>query len=364
MKQKLTAILLVLVFLLVGCQDKRKENEKNSSVVENTAIMSFPSSYQIDGEHVQLNIENIEPEEAYFIEGTAKPMELDYEKIGRMLMPDDGSNVIDKEQECILSKEMIDDIYYKEMYFWGNNYFSYDTYHGDELLTSISSEKKVSDYNLPLYAEKKEFSFGSEKEAFEEINKFLQKAGIDLGDNYEMNTYYLDHETMKAQEVHYDVDGNREEDKYKTDWSEEDDAYLFYIHQTYCGLEDYHNPDFWKGQAEDSNAQITAIYGKDGIEYMVVQNMSIYSTGEKQEKLLDFATIANAVVTYFDNILDDASYEVTSAQLICDCGTPDADGKRGIVPVWAFYVIETAKDGIAVNYELRINALTGGISQN
>lgn len=42
-------------------------------------------SYQIDGEHVQLNIENIEPEEAYFVEGTAKPMELDYEKIGRLI---------------------------------------------------------------------------------------------------------------------------------------------------------------------------------------------------------------------------------------------------------------------------------------
>ena len=362
MYKKIISTLICFGLLLTGCQNSEEKGMEITNI-ENAIKTTFPSSYQSNGEHISLNIDNIEPEEAYFIYGTANHMELDYEEIGRIFMPDDGTNQISVKNKLIFSNEEINGVY-KEMYMWGDATFAYQTNEAYELFSSINSSRKIQQYNLFEYEEKKEFSFSSQEEVFDKTIYFLEELGIQLGENYKVDTYYLDYETLKEQESHYDIDGNKLEEQYKTDWSEADNAYLFYIHQTYCGIEDYHNGDFWKGRTEDGNAQIQIIYDADGIQFLEVKNLSIYSMNYIQEELLDFDTIADKVLLHFDYILDDAEYEITMAQLICDYETPDSKRGSTIIPAWAFEVNVTPKDDLPYSFELRINALTGEIMEN
>ena len=119
---------------------------------------------------MEMNIEKIEPQEAYFINGTAKSIELDCIGIGRMFMPDDGTNDINMEQKCILSKEMLGDAH-KEIFLWGGNSFSYQSNEILKFADSLGETEYHWNYNLPLFSEKKEFSFGSAEDALEEIMK-------------------------------------------------------------------------------------------------------------------------------------------------------------------------------------------------
>ena len=110
MKKKLMITLLSFGFLLTGCQNSKEKGVKITDI-ENVQKTTFPSSYQSSGEHTSLNINSIEPEEAYFINGTANLMELDYEGIGRIFMPDDGTNQISEGDKLIYSNEKIKGVY-------------------------------------------------------------------------------------------------------------------------------------------------------------------------------------------------------------------------------------------------------------
>lgn len=368
-------VFILLIILLNGCQSKQnnedkslsnntQHSEQNMDLIKNAKTTTFPASYQKSGNHTNIDIQSVNPQKAYFIEGCARPLELDFETIGRTLIPESEIGEADIEAKQILSKKMVDDTFYEKMFGWGKDSFSYYTYHGSELFSSIVDERKADDYNLPLYEQEKTFSFGSAEEALEDIKARLNAFGITIDDTYLVHTYYLSHETLKQQESHYDMEGNREEGEYKTDWSEEDDAYMFYISQTYCDLPDYHIVEGMSVRAEDSSAQITVMYGKEGILYMKVQNIGIYEMGTKQIELLPFETVAESVLRYFDDILDNAAYEVTDARLICDYAPSHKAGdEKTLCPVWAFHVIETNDGDIPVNYELRINASTGTVLQ-
>ncbi|MBQ3512809.1 MAG: hypothetical protein IJA32_03265 [Lachnospiraceae bacterium] len=357
MRRKMTVILMVLVFLLTGCQNQTSKEPK--SIDEETALKTvFPESYHYTGEQVVINIEKIEPGEAYFINGTSTPMELDCIGIGRMFMPDDGTNEINMEQKCILSKEMLGDAY-MEMFLWGENSFEYVSNKTLKYAASFGESKRGCNYNLPLFLEKKEFSFGSDKEALEEIIKFLEEAGIHLEENYKVYTCYLDYETLREQEAYYDMDGNKLDIGSKWEWSEADNAYLFYIHQAYCNLEDYKCGKKWKPKVEIYNAQIKVIYTSDGIAEMVVRDLSTYSMGSTKEQLLDFETIIQNIISHYEYILGNSLYEITSAQLICDVKTPNSDMPGEIIPVWEFEVTEKTEGGLEMHYEQRFNAITG-----
>ena len=133
------------------------------------------------------------------------------------------------------------------------------------------------------------------EEALEEIIKFLEEAGIHLEENYKVYTCYLDYETLREQEAYYDMDGNKLDIGSKWEWSEADNAYLFYIHQAYCNLEDYKCGKKWKPKVEIYNAQIKVIYTSDGIAEMVVRDLSTYSMGSTKEQLLDINAKLNNI---------------------------------------------------------------------
>lgn len=377
MTKRYALIVFMLFFVLLnGCQSKQEDNanksssnnteqsQQNMDVIENVNVTTFPATYQKSGEHVNINIESINPEKAYFIEGSAKTMNLNYEAIGKTLIPENEIGQVDTEAKQILSKNMVDDTFYEKMFIWGKDNFSYYTYQSNEIFSSVNDEKKTSDYNLPLYTPEKVFSFCSAENALENIKTQLNEFGIRMDETYLVHTYYLDHEILKQQESHFDMDGNREESEYKTDWSEKDDAYLFYISQTYCELPDYHTSDVMSVRAEDSSAQIMVMYGEEGILYMKVQDIGIYETGKKEIKLLPFETVAETVLNYFDSILDKATYEVTDSHLICDyVSSHKAKDKKILCPVWAFHVIESKDGDNSINYELRVDASTGAVVQ-
>ena len=49
---------------------------------------------------------------------------------------------------------------------------------------------------------------------------FLEKAGIQLGENYKADIFYLDYETLREQERHYDAYGNVVEAEQPYEWSQ------------------------------------------------------------------------------------------------------------------------------------------------
>lgn len=370
-KRKYILVCMVItLMLLTGCQNTT-EKEGSLQIVEGEKIIDsyertiFPSTYQSAGENVTINIEHIEPSDAYFVEGTAQQMQFDYEEIGKLLIPENELGIYEEEAKQMLSAAMVEDGAYEKICMWGKEAFVYYTYQGMQMLNSIRSEKKAgNEYNLSAYEKETVFTFGSADEALEDTIDTLQQMGIEVDENYTMDIYYLQHDILADQEERLDMLGNPLEEEYKDDWSEADDAYLFYIHQNYCELEDYHKSKYDSVYAEDSSAQITVIYGKDGILYLKLQNLSVYEMGNEPVELLPFEDIAGAVTIYFENILDDASYEVMDALLICDYKKSEVlSEKYTLWPVWAFFVKEALPDGSVVYYELRVDAVNGRILQ-
>lgn len=370
MRKYILVCMVIPSMLLTGCQNTTEKEDalqviEEEKIVDSYERTAFPSTYQSSGENVTINIEHIEPSDAYFVEGTAQQMQFNYEEIGKLLIPEKELGIYEKEAKQMLSAAMVEDGAHEKICMWGKEAFVYYTYQGTQMLNSIRSEKKAGNvYNLSAYEKETVFTFGSADEALEETLDTLRQMGIEVDENYATDIYYLQHDILADQEEHLDMSGNPQKEEYKDDWSEADDAYLFYIHQNYCELEDYHKSNYDSVYAEDSSAQITVIYGNDGILYLKLQNFSVYERGNKPVELLPFEDIADAVMIYFENILDDASYEVMDAQLICDHKKSEVlSAKNTLWPVWAFFVKESLPDGSVVYYELRADAVNGRILQ-
>lgn len=369
MRKEIGLIMSLGIMVMITCscgssEQTIEDGEQVSTEIDINTIKtySFPTEYKADGENVTVDMTVNAPEKAYFLEGTVEFIKPDYEKLAKALMDemqisydveinDDGSGTL-------ISQEQVND-YYKAFCSWGNYGLELASYPYLTTGACVCSETKNPGYNLPLYETKKSFSFATEEEALAAVMNMLENNGIILGDDVQVNTYYLDHETLQQQEAHYDLDGNRQEERYRTDWSEADDAYCFYIHQTYCGLRDYHTGDFWAGRAEDGNAQLVAGYSADGIVGLMMNEISTYKMSEKEVELLDMDTIIDALITHYENIVDGATYEVTSATLCCDYRSAGKAMEKEMIPVWAFQVNETSEDGTRSSYEIRINAATG-----
>lgn len=341
-----------------GTKQELSEGEQTGIDTNTIQTYSFPTEYHAKGENIEVNMTIDAPEEAYFIEGTVEILQMDSEYIAQLLM-NRLQLEYDSQEGVLTSKETIGD-YYKAYCIYSDNGMDFKTYPNFTIDTSVYSEKKAPEYNLPLYEEKKEFSFKTEKAAYEDIMEFLASAGLNLGDDIQTDSYYLDYETLQQEERHYDIDGNREEERYRTDWSEADNAYRFYIHQTYCGLRDYHTGDYWAGRAEAGNAQIVVDYNAEGIAEISINEIGLYDMSGEEVPLLDMNEIVDAMITHYENILDGVTYEVTEATLCCDYRSAGKNATKKLVPVWAFRITEKDAEGKeSLNYEVRMNAATG-----
>lgn len=378
MKKKISLITaLVLICACMGCTDINKNNEQSNIqsnieiIEENSADKSnkkemaeqlFTSEYHYESDSIQINLDEIRPDKVVWYKATCNAYPINYEDLGRFFMPDDGSNEKVKEQHVILSNETEDGMH-KEIYGWSDEAAGYSSIDSSFISACLWTDNRDPNYNLYEYKEKKDFSFGTDEEVKDRLYEEFNKIGIDLANDFMCETYYLDHETMKEQEMHMDMDGNIQEELYKNDWSENDDTYLMYFHHLCNGLRDFQYNPFWGEIAQNENAQIVIMYNRNGISRFDIQNMFQYTLTDEQITLMDFEDIMKSVISYYDDIVDGTKRKILSAELIVDCTNADSS-ERKLIPVWAFWVEETNSDGNVSKYELRVNAITGNIIAN
>lgn len=358
---KLLGMCFVLVLSLCSCtygeNGQNKTDETNNNQIQ---TYSFPAEYHSEGEKVCLDMVVEAPAQAYFIKGKATPQEFDYESMAKIMIPE---TEVEEMDTARVTKKLATNGSYEKMCYWGADTFIYQTYKEMNIYGSLRETEEDLGYNLDAYAEEKEFDFGTAEECLKSVMNELKDMGIEL-DTPEVDTYYLDCDTLMREEQHYDIDGNKETEKYNQNWTEEDNYYLYYVHQTYSGMRDYHKNDYGPSIAQNSNAQVCVIYGEKGIVYLSVNSLYEYEAEKAYESLLEFDEVAEQLLKHYDNLLDESTYQVTSARLCCDF---QRDGRitaeREIRPVWAFNVVETPMEGEPLNYEIRVDAINGKIRE-
>ena len=147
------------------------------------------------------------------------------------------------------------------------------------------------------------------------------------------------------------------EEKRKESWSQEDDAYFIYGYQKYEDIPIFHEMmSIARVMAYDTpdNAPIQAIYSTRGIEKLDISGVYEFEKGKQQVTLKPFEDIAAVVEEKFENILNDADYEVTRAKFY-ERVYLDEKQKYKADPIWYFEVVE---NNISKSVTL-INAETG-----
>ena len=354
-----------ILLLCTGCKANLKSKSEqdtnvNSSELGTGDVISkvttrFPQTFQYSSENFTANIDVFAPEEGYFQKGTAQKIIPDIEAIQDFFMSPEETYT--KQYNYIQGNG--------KSFSWNDSIgrFTYQVDDSNCICPCVYSEIGNPDYNLDAYEEYKEFSFGTAEEACSDIIQTLNQIGIQVDDTWEIDTYYLDYETMSQEEIHRNIDWELVQEDYKTDWSEADNTYLFYFHPTYCGLRDYHQTMFNCGPACNSAAQITAMYNKNGIIELSVEELYDYEAEKTEVKLMEFEDVVEPVIHRYENIISENTYELESAMLVTTFTTADDDitTTRDLIPAWCFLIRETRGDGSSELIEIRIDASNGRI---
>ena len=204
--------------------------------------------------------------------------------------------------------------------------------------------------------EETEVSFKSGKECITELRKIIDEVGYHSED-FIFACYPLNFQTMKSLEEQYLQESYLTEEKRKENWSQEDDAYFIYAYQKYEDIPVFHEMmSIARSMAYDTpdNAPVQAIYSTRGIEYLNISGVYEFEKGKQQISLKPFEDIAAVVEEKFENILNDADYEVTRAKFY-ERVYLDEGQKYKADPIWYFEVVE---NNISKSVTL-INAETG-----
>ncbi len=202
--------------------------------------------------------------------------------------------------------------------------------------------------------EEAEVSFKSGEECITELKKIIDELGYHPED-FIFACYPLNFQVMKNLEEQYLQEDYLTEEKRKESWSQEDDAYFIYAYQKYESIPIFHEMmSIARSMAYDTpdNAPIRAIYSTRGIEQMNISGVYAFGNGETQVSLKPFEDIAAVVEEKFENILNDAKYEVTRAKFY-ERVYLDEGQKYKADPIWYFEVVEnnTSKSVTLINAE-------------
>ena len=204
--------------------------------------------------------------------------------------------------------------------------------------------------------EETEVSFKSGEECITELKKMIDELGYNQED-FIFACYPLSFQTMKNLEEQYLQEDYLTEEKRKESWSQEDDAYFIYAYQKYEDIPVFHEMmSIARSMAYDTpdNAPVQAIYSTRGIENLNISGVYEFEKGKQQVTLKPFEDIAAVVEEKFENILNDAEYEVTRAKFY-ERVYLDEGQKYKVDPIWYFEVVE---NNISKSVTL-INAETG-----
>lgn len=204
--------------------------------------------------------------------------------------------------------------------------------------------------------EETEVSFKSGEECITELKKIIDELGYNPED-FIFACYPLNFQTMKNLEEQYLQEDYLTEEKRKESWSQEDDSYFIYAYQKYEDIPIFHEMmSIARSMAYDTpdNAPIQAIYSTRGIEQLNISGVYAFENGETKVSMKPFEDIAAVVEEKFENILNDANYEVTRAKFY-ERVYLDEGQKYKADPIWYFEVVE---NNISKSVTL-INAETG-----
>lgn len=170
------------------------------------------------------------------------------------------------------------------------------------------------------------------EEAFETIGNALKEMDINMEADY--TGYALDHKTMQSQEHHEDIDGNVDKTQYKSGWSEKDDCYYFCVNQTYKGLPVYSVYNEMFTDAEDANAPIQAVVSREGIEWLKIEIAFTFLDEKGGVSLADMDAVVKAAADKYNQVLGEAEYEITRAELYYYVDLSSGMGTYEVKPVW------------------------------
>lgn len=359
-KKRWFCLVLCVCSILVGCSKGTvdiKEKDEEEIVSTEEAEYSFPEKYEktSDSGKVKFNCELEVPEN---IKGQAISTvdvkglyRCDREKAWTIF--GEGKEIIEKPETPV------DEGRAPEDYYLFANDESLDINEG---ITYGSSNSKYYSYigvtnpdNRAVF-EETEVSFKSGEECITELKKIIDELGYHSEDLI-FACYPLNFQTMKKLEEQYLQEGYLAEEKRKESWSQGDDAYFIYGYQKYEDIPIFHEMmSIARVMAYDTpdNAPIQAIYSTRGIEKLDISGVYEFEKGKQQVTLKPFEDIAAVVEEKFENILNDADYEVTRAKFY-ERVYLDEKQKYKADPIWYFEVVE---NNISKSVTL-INAETG-----
>lgn len=225
------------------------------------------------------------------------------------------------------------------------SYSSHISYVNPEITPYIYAafvlDETDSAYNADLYSCETQLPFGSREDAFALVEQTLNEIGIHMDNEYQ--GYALDYQTMKEQEWHMDIDGNRDSTSYKENWSEEDDCYYFAIHQMYKGLPLYHPYSGAFINASPANAPVIALVSDKGIQQIDVE--MVFDMTEENEKiqLQPIENVVAVIAEKYNQILGDSQYEMQTARLYYYVDLNSGVGTYDVKPVWIVKGIEKVR---------------------
>lgn len=193
-------------------------------------------------------------------------------------------------------------------------------------------------YNADLFSKEGQLSFMDRKDALQIVSDALTK--INMQFEYDSAGYALDYANMQSQEYHEDMDGRIDRAQYKESWSVEDEGYYFCIHERYRGLPLYHVYAEIFSDVSDANAPVQAFVSKDGIEYLEIEKVFDVSEEKTGIRLLPIDDVAKTAADKYAQILGDATYDMTNAELYYYVDLSSGMGIYDVKPVWIIKGIE------------------------
>lgn len=189
------------------------------------------------------------------------------------------------------------------------------------------SEKSKTDTGAELRFLSAQDSIGKVKELM---------AQIGLSAETDLKSYGLKAEEAQQWEEHLSHDGEYQEELYKQDWSEQDDAYLIYGYQTVQGIPVFHEKMFLGGRMKyliPDNAAVQAIYTANGIENIHSSYLYQFEESDENVELQPFGRIADAVAERLSGTLTSEQYEVETAVLM-ELVKHNQEQAYEVYPIW------------------------------
>lgn len=195
----------------------------------------------------------------------------------------------------------------------------------------LYADDKFDSYNGDVYLQKENHDFLSQKDAWENIRKFLDSIDVEVSEAY--TCYVMDYASMEKEEASLYLQMQEQGEKTfqkKEEWTEADNCYYF---KTYTMWNGYPVRPVYTGEGIDEN-NVVIVYDQNGI--LALQIDGYYSLEEKQEIVLHTPKeVVTKLQTFLENIISDNTYEL---QEICLCqkivGIDAQKHEATIVPVW------------------------------